>query len=560
MILVFFRSIQVDELADEDLGPTSFLLGDIYIDEEVEDELPSHLINELGLNVGGHLYRKEQTLEFYRINVYNKFENPQDPVHFELHDYYFRLDWSSGRPKRVNLNQLSKIPPEDDFKFGNKNLRELLKGGHPHDDINYEIIYETDDLKLVILNPLDSFYTKDGKPYSNKFSLVIQYSPKRGRFKDKLITEEFGGRDVAEEQMRCDHLMFGYPLKVDQQNPANFEVFLMEVFRPPTNYPCIRIRLGYFTFADQKAAEWTRQITWDNLLSCHTWDSDEMHTEARGVYYDKRSKAFYVFIKRFYLRYTMDLVKEGFYLADYEMSQDHLTKERYFGDQAQDIKFESHVKNVKWDLGPRMYVKNLVLTSYFTPGLENFAMWPDDKGKLVFRRMEKEVGDQSYLRFCFRQTFELDERVYCFDELAYRLVHKKTGPVEPRKTNRTSISRIFDTAPFKWKERPIRFIFNYHDNQIVFLSYEFLFIFSYTNFRRNPDDTIYYEHDENHVAMMGTSCLFEPYDCFKSNTRQWPIDLEVRKKIKFGQKTFDSLCLFLQSFLADNTYNKIDHY
>lgn len=297
--------IQIDQLADEELGPTSFLLGDIYVDEQVEDLTPYELFGRPGLNMGGHFYssKNNYVCEFYRINVYDTTDIPDDPMHSELYKEYFHLDFSDGTPKRVDRSHLNKVRPQDDFRLGNQNLKQILNGVHPYKEINYVILIETDALKVAILNPIENFSGKHGNPeFSNKFSLVIQYWPKKGRFKDTLLTDEFGGRKVSRAEKRLDHLMFAYLLRVDAQNPVNYELFLIEVNSPQLEYPAIRLRLGYFTFRDRKATEWSVQISMDELLSCHTWDGKQIQEEARGIYYDRQSKVFYIFIKRFYLR------------------------------------------------------------------------------------------------------------------------------------------------------------------------------------------------------------------------------------------------------------------
>ena len=542
----YTERIEIDELVDEDLGPTSFLLGDVYIDER-EDKLVYWSLRKRGLNVGGHLYRSttslatggnDEVFEFYRVNYQDSLDNPNNPLHYELYEYFYHLDFSGGEPKRTELGEMYKLRPEEDFRLGNQDLKLLLEGTtKPFERINFALLIETSDLKLAILNALDSYsgkYSQDEFP--NHFGLIIEYSPKRGPHKDKLFIDEFGGYKVSWLQKRLDHMIYGHLLKVDTQNPVNYGLFLMEVYKPfsgtdqPRPLPSLRFRLGHFIFQDKTATEWTFQVTWDHLLSCHTWDSNEMPVDARGVYYDRASKAFFVFIKRFYLRYERDLVMDGFYLRRYEMDDLYLRKEQYF-EQAEDIKFEADVSNVKWDLGPRMYVKNFAERSYLTPAYLNFAIATGKSGKLTFKRLEDgAVVELATIRFCFRQTFELDRHVFCFDEEAYRLIHKPDVTLEPRKISRTKIARIFDTAPFEWKDWPIKFIFNYKENLIVFMSFKFLFVFSYKNFQRYPNDTIFYVIDETHIPLMGDVCFFDPHNCFKSNLKIWPLEnTKVRK-------------------------------
>ena len=200
-------------------------------------------------------------------------------------------------------------------------------------------------------------------------------------------------------------------------------------------------------------------------------------------------------------------------MGRYNTNRLFLRKERYFGDRARDIKFESGVTNVKWDLGrARMYVKNFAKSSYLTPAISNFAISAGQKGGLEFKLLaDGAISELSTIRLCFRQTFEVERHVYCFDEKNYRLIYKPGEKVDPKRISRTTIGRIFDTAPFAWKDWPIKFIFNYQEDLVIFLSFKIQFVFTYKNFRRLPDDTLYFADDRDHVSLMGDHCLFREF-------------------------------------------------
>lgn len=538
----YTQRIEIDELADEEHGSTSFLLGDIYVAEQ-EELTVYDLFKRPGLNIGGQLYNSKNAYicEFYRVNIFNTRENPDEPTHFKLYNEYFHLDFSrDGTPRRVDRSSLDYVPPQDEFRLGNHNLKQMLTGVRPYKDINYMFLIETDDLKVAAFNPIDSFsgkHTHDTE-FANQFLLVIQYSPKKGAYKDQVLDEEFGGNKVDRNRMRLDHMMFAKLLWVDAQNPVNFDLFLIEVHSGQVAYPLIRVRLGYFTFRDKNATEWSVPITMDELLSCHTWDAKEIRGEARGIFYERKSKVFYIFIKRFYLRYDKDMVKGGFFLGNYDTDQFYFKEERYFGERAHDVKFESGVTNVKWDLGrARMYVKNFADSTYLTPAISNFAITADQKGALAFKRIaDGAIDELSNIRYCFRQTLEVDGHIYCFDEKHYRLIHKPGKKLEPRKIARTMIGSIFDTAPFDWEDWPVKFIFNYKEDLVVFLSYKVQFVFTYRNFRRMPDDTLYFADDRDHVTLMAEHCLFREYSIgvCSDGVELKPIERRATKKVRLS--------------------------
>lgn len=265
-------------------------------------------------------------------------------------------------------------------------------------------------------------------------------------------------------------------------------------------------------------------IRWsfDDMLSCHTPWTDRR--QLKGVYYHKRSKIFYVFVKRFYLKIQDELVQNSFELDN-----------SVYATNAYDIVYENDemYDKMRFDMMSTKFIKHFPTEVYYMPYWYIYGMSLDDQDLVKIKQL---IGKDAY-RMKFHECPDLilvvnKVFVYCFQSSRYIFLYemdKLHTQMEDKK--RFFTHKIFEDLNIGYfSNQSLEFTFNYGVNQVAFLTTTDLWLFEYDGFNREPDDSLTYT--EKHVRLR--NCFFAK--CLPMNATESPATTESTTKATTRKK------------------------
>ena len=242
-------------------------------------------------------------------------------------------------------------------------------------------------------------------------------------------------------------------------------------------------------------------IPLDEFFSCHR--NPIADREIKGVWYDKKSKTFYLFINRFFRKIQSDLVADNFKLPP--------------NPTFESLKFNGSLYP-EFEIINSRYVKTVGDTSYLATSVD-----------FVFELSAESLADKllpiengSLIDRCPKQSLVVEGEVFCFGETDYyhlidlenlRNVSKINADVGRKNKVVHRISEIFQGTNIQYeKNQRLKFIFNYQKNQVVFATATNLFLFNYEKFMISAEtkrlSTKYTAQDSVEVKI---NCLLDPY-------------------------------------------------
>lgn len=269
-------------------------------------------------------------------------------------------------------------------------------------------------------------------------------------------------------------------LQIDKRNNIGFE-------RRNFNITNFNIRSGQ--------AIKTPSIAMDELLNCHRKFRDPR--EVKGIFYEKESDFFYIFINRFFLKIEEDLVRTGFRIDD-----------RHYA-KAYDLKFSS---NYEFEIARTKWVKTLKQKSYLVTNKRNvFELNHDSMVKNYF------TADEGYnqIEKCAHQTLNIGKHVFCFDKQYYHYFMTNGDLVNSStyRPARFKISNIFQDSSIHYRDdEELNFIFNYNqDKFVIMMTKTRLFVIDYSKFTTSNDWQIQLNYKPNEQVLVIKNYLFESY-------------------------------------------------
>lgn len=234
----------------------------------------------------------------------------------------------------------------------------------------------------------------------------------------------------------------------------------------------------------------------DELVSCITPFTNER--QIKGIFYDKATRLFFIFIKRFYLKITEDLVQNGFLLDN-----------TVYANNAFNLEFENReiYDSIRFENLKRKWIKTCSNFVYFIPSSSSdlFVLSTIQNQSLMIKKITR----SDYKLDCLLQTLIIDGHFYCFNELSYY----------NKDSNKILIQNIFESSSIRWtSDQKLKFIFNYKDNKVIFLTLTDLFVFEYTNFKVKSNQEINYSVAKNDLIFQIQNCLINK--CENSPTAQ----------------------------------------
>lgn len=218
-----------------------------------------------------------------------------------------------------------------------------------------------------------------------------------------------------------------------------------------------------------------------------------------------------------------DLVLNGFYFED-----------QLFSTNAFDLKFENEkiYKKIKFENLNRKWVKTIQNKVYLVPSDQDRFELSTNKNKLII----KQVNELNYdIINCLKQTLEIEnEHLFCFNESIY--FYESSSKFFP-------IQNIFKNSSIEWlSNQKLKFIFNYKEEKVIFMTLTDIFVFEYSNFKVNSNQELIYESDENVTQIKNK--LFRNFITNAPTTKSKTDQIKFRKYIIMFL-TFVLMLLFL---------------
>ena len=157
------------------------------------------------------------------------------------------------------------------------------------------------------------------------------------------------------------------------------------------------------------------QFNFNDLFSCHTRFIDER--QVKGLFYDNQT--FFIFIKRFYLRISDDLIENEFKL-DEDVYQRNALDLKFSKDFDYELSFED---------SKAIWVKKLLNNTYFMPDNKgNYFLIKNIRNGLVLKPTRKNFNLFNYTsRLCWHSILVMDRHQFCFREDTYFHIYEEGG-------------------------------------------------------------------------------------------------------------------------------------
>ena len=272
----------------------------------------------------------------------------------------------------------------------------------------------------------------------------------------------------------------------------------------------------------------------DELLSCHTRATNAR--QFKGIYFDRATEKFYVFINRFYLKLDRDLVSTFFMLTD-------LTYARH----AQELEYGGLKEFAVFSDQMNSWVKNYPNKSYLMPSSAIFEVEPAKTGKLTVKSSQDPVVACQYNILVFEKRYS-----FCFEPVYYYFLQDLGGAVQPLNKERFKIQSIFHNfSLIDLSGQSIKFTFNYKGYKFVMMTSQFVYVFDYRDFEvLKLNMTIRFL--DKHGSKRTLNCLFESSPCSRvissdqvdevqtgstTTTTSGPDFIETRSETKKAERT-----------------------
>lgn len=225
----------------------------------------------------------------------------------------------------------------------------------------------------------------------------------------------------------------------------------------------------------------------------------------KGIWYDQTKKLFYIFIRRFFLRFEEDLVMTGFYFNEtaYRKNVGVLSFEN--SDKHQPIRFEIERTH--------LYVKTFPSMSLYVPFDQVFKLITSDSSNAFVEPHEKPK-----LIHCPGNTLVLRKQyVFCFyRDNTYRLLYDRSlkEPVIDPNPDFFTVDSIFKDKSWNLT---LLFIFNYLDDSVVFVNELRIRVLKYANFYMDLTRMYYNTSADNGIV--------DNHNCFVKNDCTQPMPM-----------------------------------
>lgn len=467
--VIFGRQPLNDDNTDSKVN-SSLVLTNLYEQPNNEPELKDIQIRHDYQVMGYYKNRTGFILEMYAQDGYKERKNKILPVGRQL----AFTDVLAERTKTIRLDQVR-------TNFENRHLMTVVEDAAI---VKYADLQDrAANYQLLGKFSYYSNYSQSGRERQNELMIVYSFDVGIHRgvsyhhgiydFPDLkwfvVYAKEIGPVNVT----RIDWFLMIVREKTFDLKFIHFPIFELNKTIEPSDYVKHRVDLT---------------LNYEELFSCHTPFSSER--ELKGIYYDQATKVFFVFVKRFYLKFEEDLIYHGFYIDP----------RRYR--KAKNIHFESEklYRSVEFEIINRKWVKAFELNSYLIPNSQTFEIGTDENSDLKL----KEVKHNSLLRLCLDQTLVVEKKhVYCFKNELYFYWYDFGNFDYDREGRNYTIESIFEGSVVKWTAgQRLLFIFNYQVDRVVFMTRTHLFVFRYSSFRREENQRItFIAHPEDDPAM-----------------------------------------------------------
>ena len=208
----------------------------------------------------------------------------------------------------------------------------------------------------------------------------------------------------------------------------------------------------------------------EEFFNCYNKESDDL----KGVYYG--GEFYYLFIGHFYLEIKdSELVENKFLLSDYDYKRPKAF--RFENDEV--------YKNVRYEDGYTKWIKITYDDTYLVLYDQVFDINVDKaKHELFFI----ENTSMKHLVNCPKQTLNVEDNIFCFEEFNYYLLERTTGNTNASKVYDLPIRDLFTDTMVTYEEgQSLQFIINYKEDMFIFLTETHQFEVAYASLTISSD-------------------------------------------------------------------------
>lgn len=246
-----------------------------------------------------------------------------------------------------------------------------------------------------------------------------------------------------------------------------------------------------------------KQVTLDKFLSCYQPFKD--FDQLKGIYYDKKTKSFYLFVNRFYILIKYDLVKNEFRLNQSKL---------LFFESAYNLSLRKPM-DIYYEYSNSKWIKKFEDKVYLSLYSNQFEILISDEMILSFG-LEKNF---KFLKKCRRQILNVRDLYFCIEEKTY---YQMSAPIAENREEpkMRSIKDLFDTTPIEYEDYQIvELIFDYKDDTFVLMTQTHLFIIDNLVVDVGKNQSLIFKYDKTRILRKLKNCILPNNEskCNKDN-------------------------------------------
>ena len=229
-----------------------------------------------------------------------------------------------------------------------------------------------------------------------------------------------------------------------------------------------------------------------DLFSCRNAFTDP--SQVKGIFFDRTSNTFYIFIKHFYVPMNVNLVDQEFRIneSDYQ--------------NARNLQFESDeiLESIVYEETQTKWIKNFDEKEQRLFLFDQVFSLTAVDNTLRLKKLDSSPKHE-LIRKCYNQILEVQKYLFCFNGPFYYLHGDLDKQIEV-KDQYYAISEMFKGAGISYKGESMKFIFNYADEQVVFVTESNFYVVAYKWIVLNKDLTL--SIVSGNKLRSGSNCLF----------------------------------------------------
>lgn len=311
-----------------------------------------------------------------------------------------------------------------------------------------------------------------------KNELVFENRDELSSFK-KVIPLDYTVRKAAAD-LRYENIVF----EIENDEKQNG--------RPVLHFNQVKLKRSEKTRLIDFSYEFSFKMPLDDFLGCiGPLDS---YDHVKGIFFNKN--IVYLVLRQFYVMFEASLIDDRFEGVTDEALYENRSVYRASDYQLDRIRFDESRKWVK-TIGGEVYLSFYVQDTYK-------AVF---SGELINLERSAKIDDL----MCDKQTLEVSGDVFCFEEKHYQKMQRIDTTLSKSNSSRSyPISEMFsEVKEFVYEEQNLLFIFNYVDNNFIFMTDQYFFRIEHSRVHQVNNGRLVIRYDHLDLLDYQENCLLE---------------------------------------------------